>query len=163
MRARLSTAFLAVALTAPAQTHDHQAMVNRHGDEVMGFSHEKTTHHFRLYPDGGAIEVQANNPADSTTRDQIRMHLEHIAGMFAEGNFEAPMLVHGKVPPGTPVMKQLRQQINYQFEKMDSGGLVRITTRNAQARAAVYEFLRFQIADHQTGDSARVINTRPQQ
>ena len=26
------------------------------GDEIMGFSHEKTTHHFRLYADGGSIE-----------------------------------------------------------------------------------------------------------
>jgi hypothetical protein len=31
----------------------------------MGFSHDKTTHHFRLYPDGGAIEVTADDPNDN--------------------------------------------------------------------------------------------------
>jgi len=35
----------------------HQADVEKHGDQAMGFSHDKTTHHFRLYSDGGAIEV----------------------------------------------------------------------------------------------------------
>jgi hypothetical protein len=35
----------------------HQAEVEKHGDEAMGFSHEKTTHHFHLLPDGGTIEV----------------------------------------------------------------------------------------------------------
>jgi len=30
---------------------------------VMGFSHEKTTHHFQLYKDGGAIQVTVNDPA----------------------------------------------------------------------------------------------------
>jgi hypothetical protein len=151
------TLLFAAALVANGQTHDHHEMVNQHGDEVMGFSHEKTTHHFRLYPDGGAIEVQANDPADSTTCDQIRLHLEHISGMFANGNFEAPMLIHSQVPAGVPAMKRLRQEIRYKFEKTATGGLVRITTRNAEARAAVYEFLRFQITDHQTGDPKDVV------
>lgn len=30
---------------------DHCAMMKR-GDDAMGFSHEKTTHHFRLFKDG---------------------------------------------------------------------------------------------------------------
>src|SRR5436309_9457506 len=43
----------------------HQADVNRHGDEVMGFDHEKTAHHFTLLPDGGEIRVQAKSRDDS--------------------------------------------------------------------------------------------------
>jgi len=43
----------------------HQADVEKHGDEAMGFPHDKTTHHFRLYSDGGAIEVTANDGKDS--------------------------------------------------------------------------------------------------
>jgi len=27
---------------------DHHNMVTEHGDQVMGFSHEKTNHHFEL-------------------------------------------------------------------------------------------------------------------
>jgi hypothetical protein len=36
------------------------------------------------------------------------------------------------------------------------GGLVRLRTENAEALAAIHEFLRFQIKDHQTGDSLEV-------
>jgi len=31
----------------------------------MGFSHDKTTHHFRLYADSGAIEVNVDDSKDS--------------------------------------------------------------------------------------------------
>ena len=38
----------------------------------------------------------------------------------------------------------------------ENGGKVRIKTNNQEALAAVYEFLRFQISDHQTGDSTEI-------
>lgn len=38
---------------------NHDAMVR--GDHVMGFSHEKTTHHFGLNQHRGIIEVRAND------------------------------------------------------------------------------------------------------
>jgi len=67
----------------------------------MGFSHEATTHHFRLFNDGGEIDVRANDPKDKASIDQIRTHLGQIAKMFASGNFNAPMLIHDTNPPGT--------------------------------------------------------------
>ncbi len=147
--------------TANHQTHDsHQMEVNERGDKAMGFSHEKTTHHFRLFADGGAIEVTANDSQDATSRDQIDAHLSHIAQMFAAGNFDAPMLTHGKTPPGVPVLQKLKSEINYTYEQMENGGRVRITTKNPEAIAAVYEFLRFQISDHQTGDSLGIMRER---
>lgn len=137
------------------QTEHHEGVVHS-GDEVMGFSHEKTTHHFRLYVDGGAIEAEAKDAKDTASRDQIRMHFGHIATMFAEGNFSAPMLIHAQNPPGTEVMKRLRKGIEYKLEPTEKGGGIRITTKNPEALRAVHEFLRFQIADHQTGDSTEV-------
>ena len=50
----------------------HQANVEKHGDEAMGFPHDKTTHHFRLYSDGGAIEVIANDSKDTQNMQAIR-------------------------------------------------------------------------------------------
>src|ERR1035438_7103576 len=92
--------FILGATLALAQ--DHQAMVSEHGDHVMGFSHEKTTHHFELNYDGGVIDVRANDVKDTESRDQIREHFRHIAQMFATGDFNAPMLVHSTVDvPGT--------------------------------------------------------------
>lgn len=122
----------------------------------MGFSQEKTSHHFLLLKDGGAIDVAANDSKDTASRDEIRQHLSHIAKMFSDGNFDVPMFIHGTTPPGVPTMKQLHEQIRYEFRETSSGARVRIRTANAQALEAVHSFLRFQIADHQTGDSGSV-------
>ena len=35
----------------------YQANVDKRGDQGMGFSHDKTTHHFRLYADGGQLKL----------------------------------------------------------------------------------------------------------
>ena len=130
--------------------------MSQRGDHVMGFDHTRTTHHFRLLADGGSIEVVANSPKDTESRDQIRMHLGHIAKMFAEGNFNAPMLIHDQTPPGVPLMQKLKDEIRYSFEEIDGGGAVRISTKNPEALQAIYAFLRFQIKEHKTGDSVDV-------
>jgi hypothetical protein len=132
-------------------SHGHCEMMKR-GEKGMGFSQQTTTHHFRLLTDGGAIEIGANDPKDTAARDQIRQHLSHIAKMFSEGNFQIPMFIHDKTPPGVSTMTELRDQIHYEFEPMDSGGRVWIRTSNTRAVQAVHEFLRFQITEHQTGD-----------
>lgn len=137
--------------------HDgHLAKVNQDGDKVMGFSHEKTTHRFRLFENGGAIEVTAKDVADAASRDQIRQHLKHIREMFAAGNFEAPMLVHSKVPPGVEVLKERKAEVSYEFEELENGARVRIKTSDQTALAAVHEFLKFQIIDHKTGDTTEI-------
>jgi hypothetical protein len=155
---------LPLALTARAQQptdqhHNHQRRVdgvNERGDHEMGFSHEKTTHHFRLTADGGAIEVTANDPTDAASQEQIKTHLYHIARMFKEGDFSAPMFIHGEAPAGVPVMKRLSSDITYTFETIELGGRVRVVTANAEALEAIHGFLRYQIKDHQTGDSLEV-------
>jgi hypothetical protein len=62
----------------------------------MGFDQNKTKHHFRLLPDGGAIEITANDPADAASRDAIRQHLTKIQAMFQQGDFTAPTAIHGQ-------------------------------------------------------------------
>jgi hypothetical protein len=137
----------------------HQVDVEQHGDEAMGFSHDNTTHHFFIYPDGGAIEVTANDRADTQSVEEIRAHLMHIAAMFSDGNFSIPMFVHSQVPPGVPVMQKERSAITYTFAELPAGGGVRIRSSNAEAVQAVQEFLRFQIEDHQTGDSMAIVQS----
>jgi hypothetical protein len=127
--------------------------MNERGVEGMGFSQTATTHHFYLKVDGGAIQVEANDPTDAGTRDNIRMHLSHIAKAFASGDFAIPMLVHDTVPPGVPVMKERSGKISYKFEETLAGGRVVIVTTDPKALDAVQQFLRFQIAEHKTGDS----------
>ena len=131
----------------------HHSTVEEHGDQAMGFSHETTTHHFRMATDGGAIEVTANDPADKASTEAIRTHLAHISGLFAKGDFSDPMFIHDSLPPGVTTMKILKNKIGYQYEEIPSGGRVRIRSGDEVAVAGIHDFLRFQIAEHQTGDS----------
>ncbi len=158
---------LPVVLTArtqqpPDQHHSHQQDkprvdgVNERGDHAMGFSHEKTTHHFHVTADGGVIEVTANDPDDAASQAQIRAHLSHIAKLFKEGDFNTPMLIHGEAPAGVRTMKRLTADISYTFETIEFGARVRIATANVEALEAIHEFLRYQIKDHKTGDSLDV-------
>jgi hypothetical protein len=135
--------------------HDMSRM-NERGDQGMGFSQEKTTHHFYLTKTGGVIQVEANDSKDTVSRDQIRQHLGHIALMFAGGNFDIPMFVHDQVPPGVTEMRKLKSAISYKYEETERGGRVLISTDDAQAMAAVQSFLRFQITEHKTGDPSEV-------
>jgi hypothetical protein len=139
---------------------DHAGGVDARGDHAMGFSHRASAHHFQLYPNGGAIEVDADDKDDQVTRDEIRVHLSHIAQMFTEGDFEVPMFIHDKEPPGVPVMESKRGAISYTFEPTPTGGLVRIETVDKDALEAVHQFLAFQIDDHRTGDSKTVESRR---
>jgi hypothetical protein len=130
----------------------HQADVETHGDAAMGFPHDSTTHHFRLLPDGGAIEVTVNDSRDVQNIQAIRTHLTHIVTMFSNGDFSIPMFVHSQVPPGVTEMKDKRAEISYSFEELSDGGRVRISTKNHDALNAIHDFLSFQIEDHHTGD-----------
>lgn len=139
---------------APSKEHQHQ--VEQNGDKAMGFSHEKTTHHFLLRANGGVIQVETNSAEDKESREQIQSHLGHIATMFAAGDFNTPMLVHSVTPPGTSTMTKLKGEIKYTYEASPRGGRVVIATSSPEALAAVHEFLRFQIKDHSTGDPLTV-------
>jgi hypothetical protein len=135
----------------------HQADVEKQGDEAMGFPHDKTTHHFRLYSDGGAIEVTVNDSSDFQNVQAIQSHLAHITALFSNGDFSIPMFVHGQTPPGVSAMKENRAESSYSFEPLPTGGRVRIKTTNPDALKAIHDFLRFQIKDHQTGDTTDIV------
>lgn len=125
------------------------------GDQGMGFSQGKATHHFLLAADGGTIQVTANVPDDHATVDRVRGHLAGIAKAFRAGDFSIPMFVHEQTPPGVPTMKRLKSRISYAYEQRPGGAAVVIRTQDPEAFAAVQEFLRFQIREHETGDPIR--------
>ena len=134
---------------------DHTKM-NERGEKGMGFSQSATTHPFLLKSDGGAIQVEANDPKDTAARDSIRAHLTHIAHAFSSGDFDIPMFVHDTEPPGVPDMKRLKDKITYSFEQTPNRGRVLIQTSDPAALAAVHKFLRFQIEEHQTKDPTTI-------
>jgi len=138
----------------------HHTIVEKNGTQAMGFSQTSTTHHFRLFPDGGAIEVTTNQPNDGTAMLAIRTHLSQIASMFGNGDFSTPMFVHDSIPPGVTTMKALRTNIHYRYEETANGGRVLILSSDPAALGAIHDFLRFQISEHRTGDTPEVTNTQ---
>ena len=164
MKTLIAILIATLPLVASAAEHDHAscpmhaAHMNARGEspQGMGFSQEKTTHTFRLLADGGAIEVRANDAADADSVNRIREHLRELARSFAAGDFTRPQHIHDRLPEGAEVMKERRAAIGYRYEELERGGRVRITTKDEAALEAVHRFLRFQIDEHQTGDSKDV-------
>jgi len=153
----MHTTLLTLALTLQAAAGHSHDQVKQRGAQVMGFDQDATVHHFRLHPDGGAIDIAVKDDGDAANRDRVRSHLPHIAQMFGDGNFEAPMLIHDTNVPGTARMADLKSRIRFVYVETPRGGRLDIFTSDAGALAAVHEFMRFQIADHRTGDSTAVI------
>ena len=163
----LTAAALALAFASTVSAH-HSAMpagmtheqhmeqmkkdagMKEHGKQAMGFDQDKTTHDVRKTADGGSIAVDANEPGDTTSRDQIRAHLKEIAVAFKQGDFGKPLMTHSEMPPGVPVMQRRKADISYTYTETERGGIVRIATANQEALAAVHEFLAYQIKEHGT-------------
>jgi hypothetical protein len=141
---------------ATCPMHAQHTAVDQRGDHVMGFSHEKTKHTFRLRADGGAVEVRANDAADAKNVAAIRTHMKEIAADFTKSDFTKPREIHGRAPDGVDVMTALGGAVVYRYEEVERGARVRIVTRDARGVEAVHAFLRFQIADHRTGDPAKI-------
>jgi hypothetical protein len=148
---------------AKAQNQPVVAMGDmKHGAEVDGrhdtlvASHETTRHSFRLFADGGAIELRANDPGDKVTIDAVRSHLHEITAEFVKKDFSTPAFVHGRAPAGVAEMERLHDAISFRYENVDGGGRIRMRTANADALKAIHDFMKFQVVEHRTQNSGQV-------
>lgn len=142
--------------TSRANGHaDHGSRVDKRHD-TLGMSHSTSTHSFRLFDDGGAIELRANRAEDLQTVQGIRSHLKDIAGQFAKSDFSTPGFVHGYAPDGVEQMEALAGAIRYTYEELPEGGRVLIRAESSAEQEAIHAFLQFQIIEHRTADSGEV-------
>jgi|HubBroStandDraft_6_1064221.scaffolds.fasta_scaffold17182_6 hypothetical protein len=132
--------------TTTGRDSAYHAMQAR-GAQAMGVNQYTSTHHFTDLPDGGRIELE-RNVDDSAGVAMIRHHLRMIARAFGSGDFSTPMFVHMRNVPGTATMAAKRSAIIYTVTDLPHGGAVRIRTHDAEALAAVHQFLAFQRSDH---------------
>ena len=153
------SAIAVVSIAVSGMTHEqHLAQIQKdeemkkRGAAAMGFDQDAVTHHFLLKPDGGVIEVRVRERSDVTNLNAIRAHLRDIAKQFADGRFDAPFATHAEVPSGVPTLQRLKSAIRYSYGERADGGRVEILTQNAEALDAIHQFLRYQIAEHRTGD-----------
>jgi hypothetical protein len=147
----------------PGMTHEQhmaqlrkQAEMKKRGNAAMGFDQDETTHHFLLSPNGGSIQVEVNDNADTASRDAIRSHLKSISEQFTNGDFSAPFATHNETIPGVATMQRLKSKIQYGYEEKPGGGVVRIQSKDRSAIEAVHSFLQYQINEHATGDPSTV-------
>jgi hypothetical protein len=69
------------------------------------------------------------------------------------------MFIHDTIPPGIKTMQLLKAEIRYLYEELPTGARLTIESSDPVAVAAVHDFLRFQISDHQTGDPITVADS----
>lgn len=123
------------------------AAMQTRGKQAMGVDQYTSTHQFEAASDGGRIELQ-RDVDDSADVAQIREHLQGIAKAFSDGDFSTPAFVHLGDVPGAKVMAAKRTVITYTFRPLPRGGELRIRSTDAQAIAAIHEFLAFQRREH---------------
>ncbi|HET7601536.1 MAG TPA: hypothetical protein VFK36_00875, partial [Gemmatimonadales bacterium] len=127
--------------------------VQERGAMAMGVDQYTSSHVFESLPDGGRIALQRDS-VDGAGTATIRMHLQHIARAFADGDFALPGFVHAEEVPGTATMRARRASISYQFDTLPRGGQVRIRSSDPVAVNAIHDFLAFQRQDHHAAGHA---------
>jgi hypothetical protein len=147
-------ALILVSLAAAqALTTANPPEVDSRFTKVLGTDVAKIAQHYYLVKNGGVIELTAKDPNDAATVKAIQKYLDTQKELYEKGKNESEAEVHGKVPDGLPGLRKLRNEITFYSGKTDDGGVLRMFTTNEQARQAVYDFIKFQIGEHQTGDA----------
>jgi hypothetical protein len=124
------------------------------GRMAMGVDQNTSTHRFDALPDGGRIEL-LRDAEDSLGTAQIRAHLRLIQHAFQAGDFSTPEFVHMRMMPGTATMAKKREVIHYSYHDLPRGGEVVMKTADAEALAAIHEFMGAQrMGHHATGAGA---------
>lgn len=124
------------------------AGVQSRGQEAMGVDQYTSQHVFEDLADGGRIVLEREDSTDAAGIASIRNHMRDIAGRFAEGDFALPGFVHDREVPGTATMTQRRSSISYTEEDRPKGAELHIRSSDAEAIAAIHDFLAFQRMDH---------------
>lgn len=126
------------------------AGMQHRGGMAMGVDQYSSTHKFDVSSDGGRIALERDS-ADSLGVAQIRAHMKLILHAFQAGDFSTPALVHAHDMPGTAMMTKKRDAIKYSYADLPLGGEVRLTSSDAEAIAAIREFMMAQRMEHHAG------------
>ncbi|MHB8603103.1 MAG: hypothetical protein ACYC6W_12400 [Nitrosotalea sp.] len=123
------------------------AMLER-GNMAMGFNQTKIHHHFMATTTGGEIMIMSTNTTDTQTINEIRSHVKDIQYEFSQGNFSKPFYIHAQVVPGTDVMTEKKDLIQYSIKDIDGGSVLILTTNDTELLNAIQQFMNFQSSQH---------------
>jgi hypothetical protein len=140
---------------AQAPTSDDQEVPARFS-RALGVSLDKVVVHYYLVKNGGVIELAAKDANDNATISALQKYLQNQKELWEKGKETAVTEVHSKPPECAGVMRKLRNDITFYVAKTDAGAVLRMFSINEQARNAIQDYLKFEIAEHKTGDSPTI-------
>ncbi len=114
----------------------------------MGFNQNKISHQFISTPAGGIIKISALDSSDHKTIAQIKSHTRYIQNEFADGNFTKPFYIHAQNVPGTNVMNQKKDLIEYRIDDMKNGSSLTLISNDKELTKAINQFMTFQSGEH---------------
>ncbi len=118
------------------------------GNIAMGFDQNKIRHNFTSTSTGGEIIITSLNGNDNTTINHIREHIKDIQNDFSNGNFTKPFFIHAQDVPGTKVMREKSNLINYSINELPNGSSLTLKTTDEEVLNAIHQFLTFQSTQH---------------
>lgn len=137
--------------TVPALATNNQSasisMLER-GGLAMGFNQNKILHQFKSTLTGGEILITALNNSDIETIKQIKNHIYVIQKEFSAGNFTKPFYIHTQDVPGTKLMSEKKNFIEYNINEINNGGTLILETKDKELLAAIHQFITFQNTEH---------------
>ena len=86
--------------------------------------------------------------SDAKTINEIRSHVKDIRYEFSQGNFAKPFYIHDQVVPGTQVMTEKKDMIQYSTRQIESGDVLILTTSDPELLDAIKQFMNFQSTQH---------------
>jgi len=125
----------------------HQGMMQR-GEMAMGFDQNKIKHDFVVITNGGEIRISALDENDVHTIHAIRTHVKEIQYDFSQGDFNKPFFIHDQIVPGTQIMTEKKDLINFSISDTEHGGVLILTTNDADILDAIKQFVAFQSSEH---------------
>ncbi|MDQ4073482.1 MAG: hypothetical protein M3162_04165 [Thermoproteota archaeon] len=128
-------------------TPNMTAMLER-GNIAMGFDQNKISHQFITTSTGGIIKITALDDKDNRTISQIKSHVRDIQKEFTEGNFTKPFFIHAQNVPGTDIMNQKRNSIEYKIEDIANGSSLILLATEKDLINAINQFFKFQSGEH---------------
>ena len=142
------------AAQAPAGDPDQE--IAQRFSHSLGVTLDKVVVHFYLVKNGGVIELAAKDANDNTTINALQKYLQNQKELWEKGKESAVTEVHAKPPEAALTMRKLRNDITFYMAKTDNGGVLRMFSINDQAKNAIQDYLKYEIAEHKTGDSPTI-------
>ena len=131
--------------------------------EPVHYDRHRVVHHFYLYTDGGLMTLAVSDPSDAETRKAVRACVQRVSQLMVMGDLAKLREQFGENVPGLDRIVEARARkatITVRSSTPDEGSQIILTTADPIALQALHDFLRFQIADLNTGDSPEVRDRR---